>query len=110
VRIVAIAASALAGVPPVAFAGGLAVGNALFIGAHFGLGYLLGEPVVAIVGGALGPLAIAAVGLGLVGAIGWVVLGRLRGLRPAPALPTALGWADACCPACLGAAALERGG
>ncbi len=110
VRIVAIAASALAGVPPVAFAGGLAVGNALFIGAHFGLGYLLGEPVVAVVGGALGPLAIAAVGLGLVGAIGWVVLGRLRGLRPAPALPTALAWADACCPACLGAAALERGG
>lgn len=107
VRIVAIAASAMAGVPAVAFAGGLAVGNAVFIGAHFGLGYLIGEPVVAIVGGALGPLAIAAIGLAVVGAIGWIVLGRLRGRRRAAALPMALAWADACCPACLSAAALE---
>ena len=46
VRIVAIAASAIAGVPAVAFVAGLAVGNALFIAAHFALGYVLGEPVV----------------------------------------------------------------
>ena len=109
VRIVAIAASALAGVPAVAFAGGLAVGNALFIGAHFGLGYVIGQPVVAFVGGALGPLAIVAVGLALIGAVGWVVLGRLGGRRRATALPMSLAWADACCPACLTAAVLERG-
>jgi membrane-associated protein len=106
VRIVAIAASALAGVPAVAFAGGLAVGNALFIGAHFGLGFVIGQPVVTIIGGALGPLAIAAVGLAILGAVGWVVLGRLRGRRPAPALPTAVAWTDACCPACLTVAVL----
>ena len=70
VRIVAIAASALAGIPAVAFVVGLAIGNALFISAHFALGYLVGEPVVTLVGGALGPLAIAAVGLAVIGGIG----------------------------------------
>ena len=107
VRIVAIAASALAGIPAVAFVAGLAIGNALFIAAHFGLGYLVGEPVLTAVGGALGPLAIAAVGLALIGAIGWVVLGRLRGRGAASTLPMALAWADACCPACLAAGLLE---
>lgn len=107
VRIVAIAASALAGVPAVAFVVGLAIGNACFIAAHFALGYLVGEPVLAVVGGALGPLAIGALGLAVIGAIGWVVLGRLRGGRANGPLPTALAWADACCPACLAAGALE---
>jgi membrane-associated protein len=107
VRIVAIAASALAGIPTVAFIAGLAIGNALFISAHFALGYVVGEPVVTLVGGALGPLAVAAVGLAVVGAIGWLVLSRLRGRRT-PALPTVASWADACCPACLTLAALDR--
>jgi membrane protein DedA with SNARE-associated domain len=107
VRIVAIAASALAGIPAVAFVSGLAVGNALFITAHFGLGYVVGEPVVAAVGGALGPLAVAAVGLAAIGAIGWVILGRLRGRRAASPLPAVAAWADACCPACLTLAAVE---
>jgi membrane protein DedA with SNARE-associated domain len=49
VRIVAIAASALAGLPPIAFVTGLAIGNGLFIAAHFSLGYVLGEPVLAAV-------------------------------------------------------------
>lgn len=108
VRIVAIAASALAGIPAVAFVGGLAIGNALFISAHFALGYAVGEPVVALVGGALGPLAIAAVVLAIVGVIGWIVLGRLRGRRGGSALPAVASWADACCPACLTLAALDR--
>ena len=107
VRIVAIAASALAGIPAIAFVGGLAIGNALFIAVHFAIGYLVGEPVVALVGGGLGPLAIVAVALALVGAVGWVVLGRLRRRRPAAVLPMAIAWADACCPACLAAAALD---
>jgi len=107
VRIVAIAASALAGIPALAFAAGLAIGNASFIGAHFGLGYVLGEPVVAAVGGALGPLAIAAVALAAIGAIGWVVLARFRGRRAASPLPAVAAWADACCPACLTLAVVE---
>ena len=107
VRIVAIAASALAGIPAVAFVSGLAVGNALFIAAHFGLGYVVGEPVVAAVGGALGPLAVGAVGLAAIGAIGWVILARVRGRRVASPLPAVAAWADACCPACLALAVVE---
>jgi membrane protein DedA with SNARE-associated domain len=104
VRIVAIAASALAGIPAVAFVAGLSIGNALFISAHFALGYVVGEPVVA---GRwrVGPLAIVAVGLASIGGIGWIVLGRRRDHRPASALQLVGAWADACCPACLSAAA-----
>jgi hypothetical protein len=104
---VAIAASALAGIPAVAFVAGLAIGNGLFIAAHFALGYAVGEPVVSLVGGALGPLAVAAVGLAVLGAIGWVVLGRLRGRRASSPLPSVAAWADACCPACLTLAVVE---
>lgn len=108
VRIVAIAASAIAGIPAVAFIAGLAIGNALFISAHFALGYVAGEPVVALVGGALGPLAIAAVGLAIIGGIGWVVLQRRRGRQVENPLSTVASWADACCPACLTLAAVDR--
>jgi hypothetical protein len=107
VRIVAIAASAIADVPAVAFVAGLAVGNALFIGAHYGLGYVIGEPVVAAMGGALGPLAVAAGGLAIVGAVGWIALGRIRGRRAVSPLPAVAAWADACCPACLTLGALD---
>jgi membrane-associated protein len=79
VRIIAVAASALAAIPPVAFVLGLAVGNALFITAHFGLGFVLGEPILRALGGALGPIAIAGVLLALIGAAGWLALSRLRG-------------------------------
>lgn len=106
VRIVAIAASALAGIPAAAFIAGLAIGNALFISVHFALGYLVGEPVVAAVGGALGPLAIAAVALAVIGGAGWYLLGRLRG-RKASALETVAAWTDACCPACLAGGLLD---
>jgi membrane-associated protein len=107
VRIVAIAASALAGIPAAAFVAGLAIGNGLFIGAHFALGYLVGEPIVAAVGGALGPLAIAAVTLAGIGAGGWYLLGRRRGRRRAATLETIAAWTDACCPACLTLGALD---
>ncbi|MGZ8437904.1 MAG: DedA family protein [Candidatus Limnocylindrales bacterium] len=110
VRIVAIAASALAGVPAVPFVAGLAVGNALFIGAHFGLGYLIGPPVVAAVGGALGTLAVGAVVLSMVGAAGWVALRRRRqgqGQSPGSGLAAVAEWADACCPACLAIAVID---
>jgi membrane protein DedA with SNARE-associated domain len=107
VRIVAIAASALAGIPAVAFATGLAFGNALFIAAHFGLGYVVGEPVVAVVGGALGPLAVAVVALAVLGAVGWAVISRVRGRRTTSPLAAVAAWADACCPACLTLAVVE---
>jgi membrane protein DedA with SNARE-associated domain len=113
VRIVTIAASALAAIPPLAFVAGLAVGNALFIAAHFGLGYALGEPLLAVVGGALGPVAVAGLVLAALGGIGWLVLSRRR-TRGQTALPRGSGiatiavWADACCPACLTLAVVDR--
>jgi membrane protein DedA with SNARE-associated domain len=107
VRIVAIAASALAGIPAAAFVTGLAIGNALFIAAHFALGFFVGEPIVAAVSGALGPLAIAAVGLAVIGGAGWYLLGRLRGRRTTTPLETVAAWADACCPACLALGLVE---
>jgi membrane protein DedA with SNARE-associated domain len=102
-RIVAIAASAIAGVPAAAFLAGLVVGNGVFIAAHFGLGYLVGEPVLAVVGGALGPLALLGIGVAVIGAIGWLLLSRRRGRGDGAA--DALAWTDACCPACLTLAA-----
>lgn len=107
VRIVAIAASALAGVPAATFVSGLAIGNALFIGAHFGLGYLIGPPVVAIVGGALGTLAIGVAALAVVGGAGWFAIGRWRRRQQAAPLAMAISWADACCPACLAIGVLD---
>ena len=110
VRIVAIAASALARIPAAAFVAGLAVGNAVFIAAHFALGYLVGEPVLAIVGGALGPVAIGGAVLAVLGLGGWLVLARQRAKRSADGtVPAVAAWADACCPACLAAAVLTRG-
>jgi membrane protein DedA with SNARE-associated domain len=100
VRIVAIAASAIADVPAPAFIAGLAAGNALFIAAHFALGYVLGEPVVTAVSGLLGPLAIGFVALAVIGGVGWYLIGSRRGTAASP-LATAGAWADACCPACL---------
>ena len=103
IRIVAIAASALAAIPPVTFIAGLALGNALFIAAHYGLGYVLGEPLLAVVGGVLGPLAVAGIVLAVIAAVGWFVIARVRGRGSAgsSALATTVVWADACCPACL---------
>jgi membrane protein DedA with SNARE-associated domain len=106
-RIVAIAASALAGVPTPTFIAGLAAGNALFITAHFGLGYLVGEPILRAASGLLGPLAIGFVGLAVIGAIGWYAIRKRRG-RAVDPLATAVSWTDACCPACLTLVALDR--
>jgi membrane protein DedA with SNARE-associated domain len=107
VRIVAIAASALAGVPAIAFVTGLAIGNGLFIAAHFGLGYLIGPPVEAAVGEALGTIAIGVVALAVIGGAGWIALTRWRRGRPTPALRVVADWADACCPACLALGVVE---
>lgn len=110
VRIVAIAASALAGVPAVSFVAGLAIGNSLFIAAHFGLGYLIGPPVVSAVGGALGTLAVVVMALAIVGGAGWFAISRWRerGSGRTTSLGTVAEWADACCPACLALAAIDR--
>jgi membrane protein DedA with SNARE-associated domain len=110
VRIVAIAASALAGLPAAVFLGGLITGNAVFIAAHFGLGFALGPAVVTALGAALGPVAVAGLVVAAIGAVGWILLGRrrrTRGSTPAGAGVAGMAaWADACCPACLTLAAI----
>jgi membrane-associated protein len=107
IRIVAIAASALAGLPAPVFVAGLAAGNALFIAAHFGLGYVLGEPVLTAVGSALGPIALLAIALAVLGGVGWFILGRRRRGGAASTLTVIGDWADACCPACLTLAVVD---
>jgi membrane protein DedA with SNARE-associated domain len=99
VRIPVIPACALAAVPAPAFLAGLAVGNGLFIAAHFGLGYLVGEEVAATVTAFLVPILVGVVALAVVGAIVWTVVAHRR--RRATTLATEAAWADACCPACL---------
>ena len=108
VRIVAIASSAIAGVATATFLSGLIVGNGVFLGGHFLLGLVVGEPAVRIVSGA-GPALIAAgVALASLGAAGWWLIARRRSrLRSAAGGDSAgerlapLDWTDACCPACL---------
>lgn len=111
VRIVTIAASALAGIGAAPFVVGLTVGNAVFIAGHFGLGYVLGEPVVRILGAALGPLAVVGIALAAVGLAGWTLIRRRRLIGARNDLTTVAAWADACCPACLalGGAAATAG-
>ncbi|HEY6058743.1 MAG TPA: hypothetical protein VIV06_11975 [Candidatus Limnocylindrales bacterium] len=104
IRIVTIPAGALADVPARAFVAGLAAGNALFIAAHFGLGFILGEPVIALAGNALGPLAAGALVLALLGLVAWRAIGRRRAATGTPLVA----WADAACPACLALAVVER--
>ena len=111
VRIVVVYASALASIPPLAFVTGLAIGNAVFIAAHFGLGFLLGESILAIVGAVLGPLAIAGTVVAIAIAAGWYLAVRRRARAEEatthePAAFTA--WQDACCPACLSLARERR--
>jgi membrane-associated protein len=111
IRIVVVYASALASIPPVAFVTGLAIGNAVFIAAHFGLGFLLGESILAIVGAVLGPLAVAGTATAVAIIVGWylVVRRRARAVEASTHEPGAFtAWQDACCPACLSLATGRR--
>jgi len=111
VRIGVIAASGLAALPFAVFVRGLVVGNTVFVGGHFGLGYALGAPATELVGraGGLGLLVVGIAVLAVGGAVGWRIIARRRiaarpALDAAPPASAGLGppaWADAGCPACL---------
>lgn len=120
-RVGAISASGLAGLPYPVFLAGLVAGNTVFVGAHFALGYLVGPSAVALIvsAGGIAVAAIAFVVLALLGASGWRVLRRRRlvaeASRVGEAAPAGVvqfetgglgSWAEAACPACLAVTAL----
>ena len=108
VRIPVIPAAAIAAVPAPAFIVGLVVGNGVFIAAHFGLGYVVGEEVAKTVSAFFLPIVVGVVILAIVGAIVWTIQAHRR--RRATTLATEATWADACCPACLVAAVVKGWG
>jgi membrane protein DedA with SNARE-associated domain len=111
IRIGAVAASGLSGLPYPPFLAGLVVGNGAFVGLHFALGLFLGPAAMSLAGSASSAAVVlvgALVVLALFGAVGWRVLARRRALAaradvpgPRVAIMPALSWADAACPACL---------
>lgn len=106
-RVPAIAASGVAALPMRDFAPGLVIGNTLFVGLHFLLGFVLGVPAVALIERyGLALIAGGVLLLAVAGAIGWVIVRRRRGA--AAGATTFNAWADAACPACLGVALLSR--
>jgi membrane protein DedA with SNARE-associated domain len=96
VRIVAVAAAALAALPFGKFLAGLAFGNAVFITGHFGLGMAFGIAATGILAGLFVPLVVLAAA-GLAGYVAW----RNIGARRRDAAGAGLAWTDASCPACL---------
>jgi len=102
VRVLAIPAAALTAMPARDVVLGVAAGNAVFVGGHFALGFVVGEPAVTVARTALGPVAAIVVVLAIVGIAGWWLLRRRRRAVAESAL---LPWADAACPVCLGLAA-----
>jgi membrane protein DedA with SNARE-associated domain len=108
-RIGAVAACGLAAVPIATFALGLLAGTVLFVGFHTMLGYLAGPGVTALLDGLNVPVWLLLLILVLVGLAGWLILwSRKRKARADGETAAVFDWADACCPACLAAAALER--
>jgi membrane protein DedA with SNARE-associated domain len=121
VRIGAIAASGVADLPyRRAFLPGLVVGNGLFVGGHFALGFVIGPPAIAAAAAA-GPGLLAGATLlvlaGL-GAVAWRWL-RRRDRAPGgeagksadlPLLPGIGSWTEAACPACIAISVAARRG
>ena len=108
VRVPAIAASGVAGLPMRSFGPGLVVGNTLFVSAHFLLGFVVGVPAAALVQSAAPIVAIGAVVLfAALGAVGWLIVRRRRRHPAQMEDADYAAWADASCPACVSVALLR---
>lgn len=120
VRIGATAASGLAALAYPAFFAGLVIGNTVFVGAHFALGYVLGPPALDLLArvGGVGLALVALALFAVVGALGWRWLrARRAGARRTASadeaagatsdIPSAGAWLDAACPACLAVSAVR---
>jgi membrane protein DedA with SNARE-associated domain len=107
IRIAAIPAAALATLPFLVFLPGLVAGNAVFVGAHFGIGFALGSYAAEFLEAA-GPFKlIAVIAISAVAAAaGWLVLRRrIARLQPKSAYAC---WADCSCPACVVVVSVAR--
>ena len=100
-RIGAIGASGIAALPFPAFLAGLVVGNTVFVGGHFVLGFIIGAPALDLVRAAGGAAAatVAFVALAAIGVVAWAWLRRSR--RARTGLASLGAWTEASCPACL---------
>jgi len=129
-RVGVIAASGVADLPLRTFLVGFLVGNAVFVGSHFALGFVLGKPALGIASELGNPVVLAAilVALSAAGAAAWILIRRRStvavaasgGAMSSDARHEAhvdpetgfLAWVDAACPICvsLAAARLVRSG
>jgi membrane protein DedA with SNARE-associated domain len=122
-RVAAIAASGVAGLPLRTFLPGFLIGNTIFVSAHFALGFAIGKPALAIAASLGTPAVIAAVlvVLSAAGAVAWFAIRQRRAaamtVEPAGATPAEHvhteseagfgAWEDGSCPICLTLAAVR---
>jgi membrane-associated protein len=103
VRTAVIPACGLTDIPLGVFLPGLALGSAVDVGLHFGIGFA-GANVLSLVvapSPLLVVIVLAVIGLGL-----WALIARRRGLRPAAGVNA---WTQATCPVCLALGGLPLG-
>lgn len=109
-RIGAVAACGLAGVPLSTFIAGLLAGTVLFVGFHTMLGFLAGPGASAIFDSINIPLPAVVVALVIIGLAGWLYIRyKKRKAKVAGETAAVFDWADACCPVCLAAGRLVEG-
>lgn len=105
VRIAVIPAAAVASLPYAVFLPGVAVGNGVFVTAHFGAGYLLGDYARDFIRRASDPMVVIIAALAILAVIGLVVLHRRA--RLTSRTDTYECWADCACPACVAIVAIS---
>ncbi|HYO49428.1 MAG TPA: DedA family protein [Chloroflexia bacterium] len=110
-RVGAVAACGLAAVPLSTFVAGLVAGTLLFVGFHTMLGYVAGPGISTVLDSVSIPVLPVLLAVAVIGLVGWLLIRarRKRAQAQSEGEPAAVfDWADACCPACLAAGALER--
>jgi membrane protein DedA with SNARE-associated domain len=106
VRIAVIPAAAIARIPFTVFLPGMVIGNAVFVTAHFGVGFLFGAYAKDLIE-RFGWTAIVIVGiLAVLALVGWFIIRRRRAAEAQTDAYEC--WADCSCPACVAILAAGR--